>query len=96
MTQPFVVVLRALRPAVTDVTEMNTHAGVSAAIKAWAFDVVAVLFVLSAYTIVESMATCVDRQAVAWRAEAAIVCVRAGLCFGVWVDLISPSPVQFH
>jgi hypothetical protein len=54
--------LRALRPAVTHVIHMQTHAGVPAAVEAWTLDVLTAMLVLPIHTVVEAIAARVHWQ----------------------------------
>jgi hypothetical protein len=64
VTQQLVIPLWTLRPAVTHVVAMETHAGRSAPIITWAFDVITADLVLASKTILDPITPEVDRQAV--------------------------------
>ena len=65
VAEPFVVVLRALRPAVTHVPGVQAHSGSTAAVEAGTGEAGTVLLVLSARTVVHTVTSDVHRQAVA-------------------------------
>jgi hypothetical protein len=64
VTQQLVIPLWTLRPAVTQVVAMETHAGRSAPIITWAFDVITADLVLASKTVLDPVTPEVDRQAV--------------------------------
>jgi hypothetical protein len=67
--------LRALRPAVTHVIHMQTHAGVPAAVEACILDVLTATLVLTIHTVVVAVAARVHWQTGGVLAETSVVSV---------------------
>ena len=77
VTQPLVIPLWAMRPAVTHLILVETHAGRSAFIVAATRDVITADLILSTKTVFDSITLEVGRHAIQLCTWAEEVCVRA-------------------
>ena len=73
VTQPLVVMLWTLGPAVTHVVSKDTHSGISTTVQTRTCPALSVSFVFLEDTVKESVTSCVDREAVEPLLGAAIV-----------------------
>jgi hypothetical protein len=64
ITQPFVVSLRTLLPAVTHILRQQAHAGATTTVEAFTSDVITSFLILTSNTVVVTVTTCELRKAV--------------------------------
>ena len=64
VTQPFIIMLWTVGPAITQVVSVHTHSAVKTAVKARASHVFTQFFVFMVHAVVPTIAACVDREAV--------------------------------
>ena len=77
LAEPFVIMLRTLRPTVTHVFEVNTHTGVQTAIQTRTRHVLTALFILAVNAVEKAVTARVDRQTVGQLSGTSVVSVGA-------------------